>query len=174
MFDWQVTPVAAIAEYIRRDFAGMFEREDLHVVDGVVFNKRFGTNHMHEFPKDINERSLDALYGKAREGHDGWCAVTRRALKSDLSTLFVLSRPASATEMAEISGLIEQTGGRRQFLLLAAPRGDHDDHWTGDHEIWKTHLTAFRIRTPLSAVMAEQMRRLRKNIRYLKPPSMMA
>lgn len=174
VFDWQVTPVPAVAEYIRRDFNGLFERDDLHVVDGVVFNKRFGTSHMHEFPKDIAENTLDALYAKAREGHDIWCAVSRMALNNDLSTLFVLARPVSAGDMAEISGLIEKARPGRRFLLLAAPEGDHDNHWSGDHEVWKAHLSTFQIRWPLSAIMAEQMQRLRKNVRYLRPRSMRA
>jgi hypothetical protein len=50
VFDWQVTPVEAIHCYLRQDFAGLFERADLVVRTGVVWNARYGTSHQHEFP----------------------------------------------------------------------------------------------------------------------------
>lgn len=65
VFDMQVTPPSALIEYLQRDFRGMFERDDLVEENGIVFNQRFLTEHLHEFPNGL-ERS----YEDARSRHD--------------------------------------------------------------------------------------------------------
>lgn len=169
VFDWQITPTDAVIEYIRCDFAGMFEREDLEIRDGIVINRRLGTKHNHEFPKDLHEEALDALYPMARQKHDAWCAVTKAALRSNLSALVVLGMPVSPAQEQTISGLIAQANRQRPFLLLASPDGDVGGDWRGNEGAWTEHLSGFRVVPPLSIRLADQLRRLRKNIRYLKP-----
>lgn len=169
VFDWQVTPTDTVIEYFRRDFVGMFEREDLAIRNGIVFNRRFGTTHNHEFPKGLSDGGLDALYPVARQKHDAWCAVTKNALRSNLSALVVLGMPVTPIQEQTISGLLAQANRQRPFLLLASPEGDVGGDWSGNQDVWTKHLAGFRIVPPLSIRLANQLRRLRKNIRYLKP-----
>ena len=51
IFDWQVTPADALLAYLRNDFRGMFDRDDLAIEAGewIVHNTRYQTRHPHEF-----------------------------------------------------------------------------------------------------------------------------
>ncbi|UVK36326.1 hypothetical protein LHFGNBLO_003234 [Mesorhizobium sp. AR10] len=163
VFDGQVTPPSALIEYLRRDFVGMFERDDLYIENKRVFNRRFGTNHIHEFPEDVTEATLDLLYPEARRKHDVWCANTRKALTCGLSTLFVLSRPVAKPDLAEITDLVQGMAPRRKFLLLPSPEDDSGDDWTGNHALWRDHLSRFMIRPPLLTRAKFWIHQMRKN-----------
>jgi hypothetical protein len=170
VFDGQVTPPAALIEYLRRDFVGMFERDDLYVQDGRVLNRRFGTNHIHEFPEDVTDEMLDSLYPQARRKHDVWCATTKQTLTCKLSTLFVLSRPVTKSEQDIIAELIQRMAPRRTFLLLAAPDGDAGADWTGNHALWREHLSRFLIRPPVWTRIRLWLYRLRERRRRKTSP----
>src|ERR1035437_9466270 len=45
IFDWQITPFAAVLEYLGSDFQGVFERADLYVDNGEVTHRVLGTRH---------------------------------------------------------------------------------------------------------------------------------
>lgn len=169
VFDWQGTPSGAVIEYLQRDFRGLFERRDLVVEDGFVRNRRFGTSHRHAFPEGLVESLLDELYPLARAKHDRYCNVTRRVLKNGLPTVIVLCQPIPPEHLEEIAELIKRARPGRRFTILPAPEGDHDDHWTGDHELWAKHLSNFTFRPPLRVVAQYQFRRLKSNLFNLKP-----
>lgn len=160
VFDWQGTPPAALIEYLRRDFIGMFERDDLQIVDGTVTNRRFGTSYKHLFPNGVTEEILDAHYPVARENHDRWCKTTKTLLTSNLATLFVLCKPVAKPEMDEIERLVKQMAPHRRYLLLACPDGDDEENWAGDHALWREHLSRFVIRPPLRMTLGLKIRRL--------------
>lgn len=164
VFDWQGTPPEALIEYLRRDYVGMFERDDLQIIDGKVSNRRFGTSYLHLFPDVVTEEILEAHYPAARENHDRWCRTTKTVLTSDLSTLFVLCKPVAKPEMDEIARLIEQMAPHRKFLLLPCPDGDDEQDWAGDHALWREHLSRFEIRPPLRMTLALKLRRLLRKI----------
>ena len=135
IFSWQITPIEAVIEGIRCDFLGMFEAEDLFVdTDGVVVNRRFGTRHVHEFPKPPRNFNIEDHYEQARGRHDHLCNLTRNALDvAAKRTLFVFGGYSSS----------KRVGGERPLLgrnhapisieakqpPIAAPR--HDGNGTG-------------------------------------------
>lgn len=175
VFDWQTTPPAALLAYFRNDFSGAFERADLAVAAGVVRNRKYGTKHPHEFPRDMTEDRLDALYPAALARHEGWCAALRQGLDNRHSTLFVLSAPLAEDDRRALAGLIASRCPHKRVLILDAPAGDYsrDDgdgfSWMGDRDLWAKHLSRFRIEPPLAARMKYQLHRLRRNLRYVLP-----
>jgi hypothetical protein len=165
VLDWQVTPTDALFAYLRQDLRGMFERPDLAIERGLVFNTKYGVEHTHEFPRGLDDEELGRLYPIARASHDRWCDATRRALDNSLSTLFVLSHQLEAGEMAELSKMIAFRCAHKPHLILPAPTGDNDDHWTGDEKVWTRHLSQFRIDPPFSVRATGQIYRLQRNVR---------
>lgn len=175
IFDWQITPAPAVLEYLRNDFSGMFELDDLIIKAEIVRNARYDTRHPHEFPKGLTNQDLRDCYLKARAAHDRWCAATRKALDNSRSTLFVLGAAMADDELAEMAALIAARCPQKHYLILDGPVGDHvgigeGDYWMGDHDIWSKHLSRFEIRAALPARMSYQLHRLRSNFRYLLPP----
>ena len=170
VFDWQGTPGETLMEYLRRDFTGMFERQDLQVSDeGHVVNRRFGSSHKHAFPKHLSEAELDLLYPAARALHDHWCSVTKEAIGNRLSTLFVTS--SADFPLKDVEQLIAARYPQKTFHILAAPGNDDNGDPFGDPDVWTQHLSRFEIVPPLSARALFLAHRLRKNLRFLAPPS---
>jgi hypothetical protein len=172
-FDWQVTPPEALLEYFNRGFSGTFERADLEVVDGcLVRNRRYGTEHPHQFPTgQITEADLDRLYPAAKNVHEKSCQATRAALANGLSTLFVLGEEMPHDVVNEVRGFLELFDPRRRFEILLAPEGDQNtvDDWSGNPELWARHLAPYRIVPPISVRVEYQLYRIRKNLGYLLP-----
>ncbi|TPN50213.1 MULTISPECIES: hypothetical protein [Mesorhizobium] len=148
MFDWQLTPFETVLEYLRRDFRGMFERSDLVLRKGVVWNERFQTEHQHEFPADLSPEQLNALYSKARLLHYHWCAATTEALDNPLSTLFVVGVPMSEAIAGQLSDEIAKRCSHKAYLVLDGPEGDYPiggSTWAGNRKLWAEHLSSFTI-----------------------------
>jgi hypothetical protein len=164
VFDWQGTPPAAVMEYLRRDFVGMFERDDLQVADGKVSNRRFGTSYKHLFPDGVTEAVLDARYPAVRKNHDRWCKTTRALIRNGRSTLFVLGLPVTGRDMDELSMLVEKAAPGRDFLLLAPPEGDRSDDWRGDYDLWREHFSPFSIEPLLGRRISLKFYRLGKRM----------
>jgi len=160
VFDWQVTPVEAIHCYLRQDFVGMFERADLVVRAGVVWNGRYGTSHQHEFPRDLSPGQLDACYPAARARHEHLCRKTRALLGGRGPLLLVFSRPVAEEVVAELRAAVSRYNPRLAFHLVAEPAAGAVGDWTGNAEVWDELLAPFDI-TLLEGLAAAWRKRRR-------------
>jgi len=150
VFAWQGTPSEAFIDYLRNDFDGMFERGDLAVRDGRVFNVRFGTSHLHAF-SDPSEAGIDRHYAAARGRHDHLCAVAREAIDDPAPTAFIFGGRLPA----DVHGRIEHEIARRRdgalFDVIAIddrnlpPTHEGTEAWTGNHEFWQGRLSSLGI-----------------------------
>lgn len=169
VFDWQVTSSFAFAEYLNRDFEGMFERCDLAVEAGTVKNVRFGTLHNHEFPDDgFTENEIDNHYMAARRRHDLICATTKSAIRNKLSTLFVLGAQVPVETILAFRHYVERVAPGKMYLILEAP-DDPEQNWKGTSAIWDRHLVPFRIQPSLATRADYQIYRLSRNLRFALP-----
>jgi hypothetical protein len=164
VFDWQVTPPEAVLDYIRCDFQGTFERNDLYL-DGTVKHRRFNTIHLHLLPGDeIDADSFEKIYPAAKRAHEKYCGVTREAIHNPLSTLFVLSRPVPDEFIRELKSCITAINPLKTFTILPAPANDDITRWDGDRDIWREHLAPYQITPPIPISLGNHLWRLRKNI----------
>ncbi|WP_156342832.1 hypothetical protein [Devosia sp. A16] len=145
VFDWQVTPPEALQCYLRQDFAGLFEREDLVVKEGVVWNARYRTSHQHEFPRGLTAAELDAHYPAARARHEHLCRRTRSRLRGRGPLLLVFSRPVPGEVVAGVRAAVSRYNPRLTFHLVAEPPEGAVGDWTGSAEVWDALLAPFRI-----------------------------
>jgi hypothetical protein len=174
VFSWQVTPMHGLLLYLRQDFAGLFERDDLHVGEFGITHARTGTLHLHEFPRQSGE-ALAAHYSAARERHDRLCARTRLLLTDDEPTLLVLDRgkrSITADQLAEVQERLHHYNPSKSMslLCLATPRPAHLD-WRGDARAWSRALSA-QLRPPsLRARLTWLLRRRTSAVRGELTPS---
>lgn len=153
IFDWQVTPPAAIHAYLERDFQGLFELDDLQTQDGIVWNSRFGTSHEHEFPAGIDD--LERHYARARARHDHLCRNTRRYLTGDRRLLLGFSRPVPTDVVAGIRAQVVRYSPQIRCELVAEPEGlARSDDWKGNLRVWDELLAPYTVR-PLERTIAE-------------------
>lgn len=174
VFSWQVTPMRGLLLYLRQDFAGLFERDDLHVGELGITHARTGTLHLHEFPRQSAE-ALSAHYSAARERHDRLCARTRLLLTDDEPTLLVLDSGTSnitPDQMAEVQERLHRYNPSKTLSLfcLATPRDAHLD-CRGDARAWNRALAA-HLRPPgLRARLTGLLRRRTSAVRGELTPS---
>lgn len=164
IFDWQITPAEAIHRYLERDFKGMFERSDLQIRSGVVWNGRHNSSHQHEFPRGLTEDQLDAHYPAARARHDHLCRKTRALLRQRGPLLLVFSRPVPIEVTDGLVRGVSQYNPRLAFHLLAEPIEGSIGDWTGDTEVWNDLLSRFSIH-PFHRFVAEAAAVCRKRLR---------
>lgn len=171
VFDWQVTPAAAIHCYLQQDFAGMFERADLVVKAGIVWNGRYDTSHQHEFPRGLTAEQLDAHYPAARARHEHLCANSRAQLSGRGPLLLVFSRPVPDEVIAELAAGVSRYNPRLAFHLLAEPVEGAVGDWTGNAEVWDQLLSPFGI-APLQGLANKAAATWRKRFgpRHGAPP----
>jgi hypothetical protein len=143
IFDWQITPVPALFEYLRNDLKGMFELDDLMLEGQQVLNARFGTLHPHEFPKLSDKRDIAACYPVARSRHNYLCSKVRAGLTDDVPTLFLYSKALSEAEYSQLSELVRAYNPRKRIHLLAV--GDESVGWMGQDALWDRALGPYRI-----------------------------
>jgi hypothetical protein len=146
IFDWQGTSAAAVAAYLRHDFAGMFELEDLRIEGGMVRNFRYGTWHLHQFPKGIGVEDIAAHYPEARSRHDHLSQKTLRLLRGRDRLLLCLNRHLSPVHWARLWLQLRLRYPQLSFILLNGPKGDFpaDVRWEGDDALWDRHLAPFQ------------------------------
>lgn len=121
IFDWQITPMAAVTRYLQADFQGVFERADLHVDEayGEVSHRTLATRHPHEFkPVDgrLDEAAIDAGYEAARSKFEHLAQRFRRLLQTSGRYLYVCT---DARDDIQVGALLD---------LLNARAEDHDAH----------------------------------------------
>jgi hypothetical protein len=168
VFDWQVTPTEAIHRYLAQDFEGMFERSDLLVKAGVVWNGRHNSSHQHEFPRGLSEDQLDACYPAARARHDHLCNRTRGLLHGRGPLLLVFSRPAPVEVIDALKRRVSTYNPRLTFHLVGEPPAGAVGDWTGDTAVWDELLSPFAI-DRLHGLMAGVRATWRKRFRRRRP-----
>lgn len=177
IFSWQITPIEAVIEGIRCDFLGMFEVEDLFVdTDGVVVNRRFGTRHVHEFPKPPRDFNIEDHYEHARGRHDHLCNLTRNALDvAAKRTLFVFGGYSSSDRQRELSEAIATRRAPSTFSLIfvddthLSPTRPGANEWAGNDPYWDAIMHPYQLRPSspllqrLGTMAKEQVVRLSKH-----------
>jgi hypothetical protein len=126
-FDWQRTPFRATLAALENDFAGMFEREDLRVEGELIMNRRFGTEHSHQFKTfhpGWTEEHLDGAYPATRARFDERAGQFREMLKKPGPYLYVWT--ASFYVGADFLPPAEDV--RRLLKLLGSGSPDHRFH----------------------------------------------
>lgn len=177
VFDWQITPLPALFEYLRRGFSGLFDADDLIIEKHNVTNAKFGTVHPHEFPRLPTPADLTANYRAARSRHDYLCARMQAILSDDVPTLFLYSKTLTDDEYAELTRMIASYNPSKRFTLLAV--GDDASGWMGQGFLWDAALQPFEIygapeasiKKPaldLSGLFLAQLRRFRRHVRSMK------
>jgi hypothetical protein len=150
VFSWQVTPIEGLLLYLRRDFAGLFERDDLYVGPYGITNRLADTLHLHEFPAQSAE-GLAAHYAVARERHDRLCARTRQLIADDEPTLLVFDSgmtPLEGGKAAELRERLQHYNPNKALgLLCTTSVRDPGRDWRGDGRAWCKAL-ATQLRPP--------------------------
>ncbi len=166
VFDRQVTPLKTVVEYFRRDFRGMFEREDLIMVENVT-NARFDTWHLHEF-----ESGIESGYALARERHDKLCENVRSCLHGGASILLVAQQDGHRKFVDELTDLIRAINPRLEFRVVAIddPTPDTNDGitWRGNNLIWDVALNDVGVSKTFSGTVVRLGRRFRNHILTMK------
>lgn len=167
IFDGQTTPFVSLLEWLRRDFRGVFELEDLIVEKEQPSHRVFATRHPHEFPaRDgaLTMADIHAAYPAARSRFEHLAAKFRAHLASPGSFLYVLRefRPA-----ADVEALLALLSGpsRHVHLLMVDWEGKDTDaaslpdvslawlpktvnkpagrQWEGDDAAWDRALSPY-------------------------------
>lgn len=121
IFDWQITPFAAVLEYLDRDFQGVFERKDLTVENGEVVHRWLGTRHPHDFHAAngvLDDAAIDASYTAARSKFEHLAAKFRRHLRQPGPFLYVCKEIRIYDEVVRLMGLLRRADPKHAFQIL--------------------------------------------------------
>ena len=121
IFDWQITPFAAVLEYLERDFQGVFERADLVIEGGEVVHRRLGTRHPHEFRARegvLDEAVVDAAYPAARAKFEHLAAKFRTHLTKPGPFLYVCKEIRIYDEAVRLMRLLGARSADHRFKVL--------------------------------------------------------
>ena len=166
VFGKQTTHAGAVIEYLRRDFAGVFEFDDLDFEGEFVWHRSLPTRHMHYFSTNASPDERRTEYPAARAKHDALCAATRALLTDKEATLFLFGGALEVSQRVEIEAEIAARNPRRPFRLVTIdvsdrpPSYDGDDGWQGNHEAWDAALASHNI-DPLHRQWWFRRRRIR-------------
>ena len=166
VFDWQMTPVGSCMAYLDADFVGLFERDDLHIRDGALRNKRWGTTHLHQLPSRT-EAALDAHYATARSRHDHLCENFRSAIRSGKRVLIAFSRPIENEVRDALITRLRAYAGTTELFFVFEPPGGPWQSWKGDSKLWNRLLAPYRLR-PWPAFAAAARRVARFVVEHIK------
>ncbi|MBL8548215.1 MAG: hypothetical protein JNL81_17265 [Hyphomonadaceae bacterium] len=158
MFDWIVTPDAALISFIAADLEGFFVRERLEMgPENCIIDRATKTQFLHEFPAGC---SFDAQFANNADKYAMLARRWRELLASEQTILFVRQHAwdedlrASATRLRDT---IAAKAPRLRFSLLYLTATDEPDWgeagiinrrltqpnpyvWTGDDLAWETLL----------------------------------
>lgn len=125
VFDWQITPYAALLAYLEQDFAGVFEREDLFVDDdGIVVHRRLGTRHPHDFHGDagpMTPAALDAQYPAARAKFAHLAVKFLDHLRQPGPFLYICSGAPDRSQAVRLIAQLSRHAGHQFQLLFVMP-----------------------------------------------------
>lgn len=149
IFDWQITPFAAVLEYLERDFQGVFERDDLFLnPHGEVEHRRLRTVHPHDFKPmgGLTEALIDAGYAKARGKFDHLARKFLTHLTRPGPFLYVFREVRIYSEAERLIELLKRKnpGHDCKILFVGYP---------GETDQWMTALegTVFKAWIPLTS-----------------------
>jgi hypothetical protein len=135
VFDWQITPFDAARAYLRSDFTGVFERDDLTLIDEgagpEVVHRRLLTRHPHEFPcrdGQLTEAILDETYPRARSKFDYLANKFRDHLRQPGPFLYVCKEVRSQAEIEDLIALLSAGSPEHRFHLLVVGQAGEPDH----------------------------------------------
>ncbi len=158
VFDWIVTPDAALISFIASDLDGFFARERLEMgPENCIIDRETKTQFLHEFPAGSD---FDPQFAKNAEKYAMLAQRWRELLASEQSVLFVRQHAwdadlrASATRLRDT---IAAKAPRLRFSLLYLTATDEADWgepsiinrrlnqpdpyvWTGDDAAWEMLL----------------------------------
>ncbi len=146
VFDWQATPLPALLEYLRRDFCGMFEREDLAWFEGRVVHRRFGTSFLHRFPKNIAETDIGKYFVSALHKHEMACERLRLELNEpEVPLLLVVGQALEPAVADEILAIAQRSNPASLTRLLCVdavgmPSSPPRYGWEGNDAFWDEAL----------------------------------
>lgn len=158
VFDWIVTPDAALVNFIAADIAGFFARERLEMgPENCIIDRETKTQFLHEFPAGSDfDVQFEKNVGRYAMLAERWRAL----LASEQSVLFVRQHAWDADLRATATRLRDTLAAkapRLRFSLLYLTAGDEPDwhergiinrrlnqpvpyEWTGDDAAWETLL----------------------------------
>jgi hypothetical protein len=131
VFDWQITPFAALLEYLERDFQGVFERDDLFVDDYRVGHRRLRTYHPHEFPAQngvLDDALIDARYAQARAKFEHLAAKFSAHLMRPGPFLYVIREIQIYDDAVRLMALLRARNPDHRFKLLFIGTDGEDQH----------------------------------------------
>jgi hypothetical protein len=168
VFSWQITPITALFEYLRRDFKGMMELDDLVPDSRTVRNLRFGTMHHHEFKRDVSEQQIHDYFPIARRKHDAMCERARRMISDDEPTLYALANSGATDEqLEELKSLLKFRNPSKRFDILAL-QSTTPDIWQGDDSAWDEEFSHFSFDATLRPVEKMKMGVLRLKSQFIR------
>jgi hypothetical protein len=134
IFDWQITPFAAVLTYLEADFQGVFEREDLHVVDGEVAHRTLSTRHPHEFHAIdgvLDDAAIDAGYPAARAKFEHLASRFRAHLLQPGPFLYVCKEIRVHEEAVRLMDLLRARNPDHALKLLFVGYDGEDQNLDG-------------------------------------------
>jgi len=123
IFDWQITPFAAVCAYLQSDFEQVFERADLMVADdgSEAIHRSLHTRHPHEFPAGeggLTEAMIDDYYPAARSKFDYLAQRFRDHLSRPGQFLYIFKEMRSDSEVQTLIGLLSSRSPDHEVRLL--------------------------------------------------------
>lgn len=149
IFDWQITPFAAVLDYLERDFQGVFERKDLFLnAAGEVEHRRLGTRHPHDFKPmgGLTEASIDQGYAQARSKFDHLARKFLDHLTRPGPFLYVFREVRIYDEAVRLIDLLKRKNPAHDFKVLFVGHPGETDQWMTALE-----STVFKAWAPLGA-----------------------
>lgn len=158
VFDWIVTPDAALVEFIAGDLDGFFARERLEMgPENCIIDRETKTQFLHEFPAGSD---FDLQFAKNAEKYAALLQRWRDLLASEQTVLFVRQHAWDENLCAtavRLRDTIAVKAPRLRFSLLYLTATDEPDWgergimnrrllqpspyvWTGDDEAWEALL----------------------------------
>lgn len=152
VFDWQITPFAALMAYLENDFRGVFEREDLVVDGSEVAHRTLRTRHPHDFrPVDgvLDDAVIDAQYPAARAKFEHLADKFHRHLRAPGDFLYVRNEIRIYDETVRLRERLSAGSPDHRFKILYVGL-DGEDQWMEalDGEVFKAWTTAVPDKAP--------------------------
>lgn len=183
VFDWLGVSLAAVTDYIAREFQGVYERDDLIIEDDIVYHRQYRTVHDHDYEAMreqngvLSPERLDAAYPSERKKFDARAAAFLQRLHTPGDFLYIHENkvfPSAAQIQALLGLLTARSPDHRVHLLLigqdtppdyaspavttaqgAAESGKPKGReWEGEDDSWANALQGFALGMPGLAAKA--------------------